>query len=700
LVLSKNINLIQSLFKVLGNKIFFRDKINNYEEIFESHIIEFENKLSTFLNNLEILSISRIKDNYLLSDLSNHLNLATYRNNISIPVIGSVFLNSLLPVDSIFRLNNGILKFIGSMSERYLSLISIKGYPGVVNSVDLEKILMIKGSFTIAQSYRFLNKEKSKNIIMSNEQYYKSQLKSPLINLIEKITGIESTKVDTGQLLLAQDCQNALIDLTVNEINYGYHSMTLLVHEKNSESLTQTRNSLSEILTNSGYGLILEVIYQIGAFISSLPGSSDINIRSKLVSSRNLSGFTIIRSVRKSNDENKYLTGKRNKFSQSLCIFETKSGVPYKFNFHVGDVGHFMIIGPTGSGKSSFVNLMIYMWQKYEPCRVIILDKDNSCFTTIKSLGGSYIDFKSRNISLCKMNPMRWIKDDARKFQLITWIISLMEIFNDELVNSSQVTTISNAISYFKETNINNISLSNFQIMLEGIDHNLSSRLLPWIKNEASSINSIQTIFDNSKDEFFDEINRDKSGVIGIDLGNILNNENLFEPLIQYLLISIDDLIDGKTPTMIYLEESWYLLKNTRFKNIFEEWIKTLRKKQTIVGLSTQSVDDIKTSGISSTLNDNIKTRIFLANYQANSQKHTYSNLLSLSDKNIETIRTMKRKFNYLIWQDGFVRLIETNISKNIFAFLNSDALDIDYMKSFIDMQNNFDFDKFILNKI
>jgi len=87
LVLSKNINLIQSLFKVLGNKIFFRDKINNYEEIFESHIIEFENKLSTFLNNLEILSISRIKDNYLLSDLSNHLNLATYRNNISIPVI-------------------------------------------------------------------------------------------------------------------------------------------------------------------------------------------------------------------------------------------------------------------------------------------------------------------------------------------------------------------------------------------------------------------------------------------------------------------------------------------------------------------------------------------------------------------------------------------------------------------------------------
>ena len=83
--------------------------------------------------------------------------------------------------------------------------------------------------------------------------------------------------------------------------------------------------------------------------------------------------------------------------------------------------------------------------------------------------------------------------------------------------------------------------------------------------------------------------------------------------------------------------------------------------------MSTQSVDDILKSGISASLNDNIKTRIFLSNFQAQASYSTYSDLLGLSDKDIQTIKTMQRKRNYLIWQDGLVRLIDTNFNKTIF---------------------------------
>jgi type IV secretion system protein VirB4 len=695
-IFSNNINKLAGILGVFKKRIFFKKSILQIERNIDQSINEFENKLDIFNNNLDILSIKRLRNEDLLSDLSNRINLATYRNKVSTPKIGNIFLNTLLTTDSIFRVNNGSLKFVGSLCSKLLSVISIKGYPGIVNSDDIEKILMVNGSFSLVQNYRFLNNANAKEIIMSMEQFYRSQIKTPIVQLIEKISGVESTKIDNGQLILADDAQEALIDLTVNEINYGYHSMTLLISEDDENSLILTRNSLVEILTNSGYGLIQEVIYPVGAFLSTLPGSTDINIRSKLISSRNLSDLIITRSISNSKGENKYLTSKRKLYSPYLCAFNTKSGVPFKFNFHVGDVGHFMIIGPTGGGKSTFVNLMIIMWQKYSPCRVIVIDKDNSCYTTIKSLGGSYIDFKSRDIKLCKMNPLRWIEDDHREFQFTSWLICLIEAFNDSNITSSQVSSLKKAISYLKNNENSSVTLTNFHFMLQGIDHELSLRLLPWLKNPNKDLNSIDSIFDNEEDEFISELRSDKSGIIGIDLGNILSNEKITEPLIQYLLISIDELIDGHTPTMIYLEESWYLLENIKFRSVFEEWIKTMRKKQAIVGLSTQSVSDILKSGISSSLNDNIRTRIFLANFHAQSSYSIYSGLLGVSDKDINRIKTMRRQINYLIWQDGQVRLIETNFNKNILSFINSDKTDIDLINKYFDEFGNFKFKSYI----
>ena len=148
----------------------------------------------------------------LLSDLSNRINLATNRNKVSTPKIGNIFLNTLLTTDSIFRINNGLLRFVGPLCNRFLSVISIKGYPGIINSDDIEKILMVNGSFSLVQNYRFLNNDKAKEVIMSMEQFYRSQIKTPIVQLIEKISGIESSKIDNGQLILANDAQEALID--------------------------------------------------------------------------------------------------------------------------------------------------------------------------------------------------------------------------------------------------------------------------------------------------------------------------------------------------------------------------------------------------------------------------------------------------------------------------------------------------------
>ena len=56
----------------------------------------------------------------------------------------------------------------------------------------------------------------------------------------------------------------------------------------------------------------------------------------------------------------------------------------------------------------------------------------------------------------------------------------------------------------------------------------------------------------------------------------------------------------------------------------------------------------------------------------------------------------MRRQINYLIWQDGQVRLIETNFNKNILSFINSDKTDIDLINKYFDEFGNFNFKSYI----
>lgn len=169
--------------------------------------------------------------------------------------------------------------------------------------------------------------------------------------------------------------------------------------------------------------------------------------------------------------------------------------------------------------------------------------------------------------------------------------------------------------------------------------------------------------------------------------------------ILEYLFNSINEVVDGKAPTLIYLEESWYLLQNERFRNGFEDWIKTMRKKLAIVGISTQSVNDILVSGISSTINDNIKTRIYLSNSQIYASREIYKNILGLDDEHIEVVKNLRPKSEYLIRQENKSRIVTLKLPESILAFTRSDQLALDVFDEFFSRNDLANF-KIYLNDL
>ena len=78
---------------------------------------------------------------------------------------------------------------------------------------------------------------------------------------------------------------------------------------------------------------------------------------------------------------------------------------PYHFNLHVEDVGHTLVLGATGSGKSFLLNFLVTHAQKYEPLTVIF-DLGHSYRKLATLLQGSYLELGLRQRGVT-INPVR-----------------------------------------------------------------------------------------------------------------------------------------------------------------------------------------------------------------------------------------------------------------------------------------------------
>lgn len=666
-------SLPSAILATMASRLRMETGIEKMQGKIVGSVATFESQLESFMGTLTTLDARRLLSQELLASLSNRVNLATPRTSISCGNLPT-YLNTLLVTDTLQRANGGVLEFSGASVTSHVQMLSVKGLPNVINSADVEQLLSLQGDFSVCQQYRFLDREKAKAFIVDSEHHYRSNVKTVMTQAMERMSGQESDQVDLGMLTLAEDSASALAELTGEGVNFGYHTMAVMAIGYDRRDLDTTLKAVAGLYSNLGYGVVREVINQVGAFCATIPGASDATVRTSVVSTRNLSDMSLVRSIKSGSPLNEYLTEQLGSPQEALCLFPTTSGVPEYFNFHVADVGHFAIIGGTGAGKTTLLNLLICCWQKYAGARTIVIDKDESCFITIKSLGGSYISVDPEK-NKTKMNPMRWVNKPSCWPKVASWIEGAMCVYGNDEITAEQANMITDVITQIAPLLPERHTLGFFYQMLNGRDKALAARLRPFVIVPGGSEGGSKygELFDGADDGFAEQLGRDSSGIIGIDVNALLKDEKLAPCVVEYLFMAIDEMIDGLSPTMVYLEEGWYLLQNERFKGVYEDYLRTLRKRRAIIGLATQSVFDIEKVKLSAAFNDNVKTRIFLPSAKAKSAAHVYMGSMGLSEEHVDVLAAAIPKKHYMVEQNGRVRLLDVSLPPDILAFTRSD---------------------------
>jgi len=156
----------------------------------------------------------------------------------------------------------------------------------------------------------------------------------------------------------------------------------------------------------------------------------------------------------------------------------------------------------------------------------------------------------------------------------------------------------------------------------------LASRLDAWIGDGEHG-----WLFDNANDRL-DLSTR----VIGFDMTALLENPRLRTPCMMYLFHRIDERLDGH-PTMILIDEGWKALDDEVFAARIRDWLKTLRKRNALVGFATQSARDALDSRISTALVEQTATMVFMPNARARAED--YCDGFGLTDHELALIRSL-----------------------------------------------------------
>ena len=518
-------------------------------------------------------------------------------------------------------------------NDEYILTNAVHAFPHETNIRLLSNLLSLDETFDLVTRFVFASEDAAKKEIKSaREQHFKKRKGMKSMAQDAMSGGDSDGLTDTDAEAMTADAGEALARMVTAGVSYGHMTVTTVVRHRSFSEAARVSDRLVKLTNSEGYVVKPESLNNREAFFGTLPGNIGNNARKPILSTNNLAHFFVLSAPWTGEKINKHLSAVTGFEAPQILA---KSGhAPFYLNLNVGDVGHTLVVGPTGAGKSTFLNFLSAFWLKAPTSRVVFFDKDRSAYYPTLNAGGTHIELDDESNAL-KLNPFAHLQSKQDQAFVSQIVADYLRMRGIPVLPKDQQALFEAAASLSSVAS-RNAAWETYRSAVQ--DQNIRDALTPFIDGEYANL------FTREDDPLSQE------RWLTFEMGKLMNRDTyIVQFILSYLFHRVETTFFTGQPVLLILDEAWFFLDNEIFASKMREWLKVLRKKNVYVVLATQEMEDARQSTIFSTIVNACFTKILLPNPNAyQSDNHAIYRDIGLEEPHIYAIANAQQKREYL----------------------------------------------------
>ena len=482
-----------------------------------------------------------------------HTCVSTKRHRVRVPEI-PIYLDALLADQP---LTGGLEPRLGNA---HLQVLTIVGFPTATTPGILDELNRLAFSYRWSTRAVLLDKTDATRLLTRIRRQWFAKRKSIAAILKEVMTNEASALVDTDAANKAADADLALQELGADYAGQAYVTATVTVWDDDPRIAAEKLRLVEKVIQGRDFTAMPETINAVDAWLGSLPGQVYANVRQPPVSTLNLAHMIPLSAVWAGPERDEHFA------APPLLFGKTEGSTPFRFSLHVGDVGHTLVVGPTGAGKSVLLALMALQFRRYAQAQVFAFDFGGSIRAAALGMGGDWHDLGGGLTegaeTTVSLQPLARIHDVPERAWAADWIVAIL--MREGIAIDPQVKEhLWSALTSLASAPVGERTITGLAVLLQSND--LKQALRPYCVGGAYGrlLDAESEHLGHASVQAFET-----EGLIGTGAA---------PAVLSYLFHRIGDRLDG-SPTLLIVDEGWRSLDDEGLAGQLREWLKTLRK--------------------------------------------------------------------------------------------------------------------------